>query len=128
MVDLFNWKEEYSVGVPQIDAQHRKLVSLLNQLHRNVCEGSAVPVLDNTLSQFISCARRQFAEQERMEAARDAELETDYVEHLTEKVLTFQLDFQSGKTMITLKMLACLKEWLQRHIVLTANRYTRSGA
>lgn len=126
MVDLFCWKEEYSVGVAHIDAQHKKLVSLLNQMHRSMCEGAGVAILDNVLSQLISYTREHFAEEERlMQAARYPEFESHRAEHrnLTEKVIAFQQEFQSGKTTMTLKVMTFLKEWLQHHILFSDKRY-----
>ena len=41
--DLFHWSDEFSVGLQEIDEQHKELVDLLNQLHVAIQEhhGSA---------------------------------------------------------------------------------------
>jgi hypothetical protein len=33
-MELIEWKEEYSVGVPELDEQHKGLVMLINRLTR----------------------------------------------------------------------------------------------
>ena len=49
--DLFHWSDEFSVGLQEIDEQHKELVDLLNQLHTAIQEhhGSATSrqILDN---------------------------------------------------------------------------------
>jgi len=32
-IDMFEWKPEYSVQIPEIDAQHQKLFALAGELH-----------------------------------------------------------------------------------------------
>ena len=31
--ELFHWTDEFSIGLQEIDEQHKELVELLNQLH-----------------------------------------------------------------------------------------------
>ena len=32
-MSLIEWKEEFSVGVPDVDHEHRELIALINQIH-----------------------------------------------------------------------------------------------
>ena len=49
-MELIQWKEEYSVGVPELDEQHKGLVMLINQLteagHRRERIKSTLDALD----------------------------------------------------------------------------------
>jgi len=38
-MSLVNWKEEFSVGVLEVDYEHQELIALINELHRSVQEG-----------------------------------------------------------------------------------------
>jgi len=38
-MSLINWKEEFSVGVVEVDYEHQELIALINKLHRSVQEG-----------------------------------------------------------------------------------------
>ena len=38
-MNLINWKEEFSVGVAEVDHEHQELIEMINVLHRGVQEG-----------------------------------------------------------------------------------------
>ena len=38
-MSLINWKEEFSVGVAEVDHEHQELIESINKLHRSVQEG-----------------------------------------------------------------------------------------
>lgn len=38
-MNLINWREEFSVGVAEVDHEHQELIELINVLHRSVIEG-----------------------------------------------------------------------------------------
>jgi len=38
-MSLVKWKEEFSVGVVEVDYEHQELIALINELHRSVQEG-----------------------------------------------------------------------------------------
>jgi hemerythrin-like metal-binding protein len=46
-VSLIEWKDEFSVGVPVVDHEHRELIDLINELHDAMSgENAAITVLD----------------------------------------------------------------------------------
>ena len=38
-MSLIKWREEFSVGVVEVDYEHQELIELINKLHRSVQEG-----------------------------------------------------------------------------------------
>jgi hemerythrin len=38
-MSLINWKEEFSVGVAEVDHEHQELIESINNMHRSVQEG-----------------------------------------------------------------------------------------
>ncbi len=38
-MNLINWREEFSVGVAEVDHEHQELIEMINLLHRSVQEG-----------------------------------------------------------------------------------------
>ena len=47
---LMEWTDKLSVGVPSIDAQHKKLVSMANTLYDAMKAGHGKEILDETLA------------------------------------------------------------------------------
>ena len=65
------WDDSWVIGVREIDAQHKNLVSILNQLHQARKLGQGQDELKNTLHNLVSYTRAHFAAEERlMEEAR----------------------------------------------------------
>ena len=58
------WLDEYNVHVEQIDAQHRQLASLANELHLAVQSHRSPDELDRLMKQFIDLTAEHFATEE----------------------------------------------------------------
>ena len=117
---LLTWKETWSVGAPDIDAQHKRLVELINELHDAMARGAANDVLSPVLDRLIEYTKYHFAHEERrLQAAGYPQLASHVREHneLTARVVRFRDDFAAGRTAISVKVLGFLKEWLTNHIV-----------
>jgi len=49
------WDNILSVGIEEIDEDHRRLVNLFNILNHSVTEGDAPDYLEAVLEELISC-------------------------------------------------------------------------
>ena len=58
------WLDEYNVNVEEIDAQHRQLASLANELHLAVQSHRGPDELDELMRRFIALTREHFATEE----------------------------------------------------------------
>jgi len=118
-MSMFEWKQEYSVGHPEIDSQHKKLFELANNLFNAMNSGKGKEVLSRTLADLVSYTRMHFATEERlMRTHHYPEYEKHKADHdtLTAKVVEFQHDFETGRAAITVGLLQFLKDWLRHHI------------
>lgn len=66
---LAEWSETYSVGVDDIDNQHRQLFALINELWRAVNDGSKPPQLDRVFRRLEEYTVRHFRDEEKLMAA-----------------------------------------------------------
>jgi hemerythrin len=124
---LLSWRDDYSVGIAVLDAQHKNLVELLNSLYDASRVGKGRDVLWKTLRELISYTRVHFAtEEDFMKLHTYADLPDHKAEHdaLTKKVIDFQHDFEAGKVAITADVLSFLRDWLTGHILETDRKYT----
>lgn len=123
---FIEWQETYSVGLPEIDTQHRRLLSVINQLHDAMKMGGKAAALETVMNELVSYTRYHFAYEERlMEAAGYAGLAEHRRRHsaMVAQVESFQMAISSGHASVSLQLMAFLKSWLTRHILETDMRY-----
>ena len=116
---LFVWKNEYCVGHPEIDGQHRQLVDILNKLHEAMLSGRSGEQQARTLDNLVHYTKRHFAAEEKV--MKDIGYPAMFAhmklhQDLTAKVLDFQRKLAAGMSCITIELLQFLKDWLYTHI------------
>jgi hemerythrin-like metal-binding protein len=119
---LVKWSDEqFSVGVKQIDDEHKRLVGLLNELHRALEAGTGEGALGGILDGLYQYTCYHFAHEEIMfRRSNYPAIEKHYEQHriLTTKVLEIYEDFQKGTLKVSPEqILEFLKTWLAQHIM-----------
>ncbi|MBI4848457.1 MAG: bacteriohemerythrin, partial [Nitrospirae bacterium] len=64
-MSLVTWEETMSVNVKEIDDQHKKLISLINELHEGIQSGEEKNILGDVLEELINYTRYHFSAEER---------------------------------------------------------------
>ncbi len=123
---MFEWKPEYSVQIPSIDAQHQNLFAVGRELVAAMSAGQGNAALAKILNRLVQYTASHFAFEERlMRQCNYPDLAAHKTEHdaLTKRVVQFQEDFQSGKALMMVQVLQFVKDWLDKHIRGTDQRY-----
>jgi hemerythrin len=123
---LFEWSNDYSVGIAEIDAQHQRLVAMLNQLSDAMRSGKGSQVLDRVLGDLVAYTGTHFATEERlMQANGYPDFPRHKREHdqLTAQVLDLQQSLRAGSAVLSVDLLHFLKDWLTQHILGSDKRY-----
>ncbi|MDF1613595.1 bacteriohemerythrin [Desulfurivibrio dismutans] len=123
---MFEWKDEYSVNIREIDEQHRQLVAMINELHEAMMQQRAKDVLGGLLNKLVSYCANHFAVEERlMQTHGYPEYASHKAKHekMTAKVMALQNDLKSGKVNLTVEVSQFLKDWLDKHILGTDKKY-----
>ena len=113
------WSEKLSVGMPEIDDQHKELINILNRLHAAMAEGKGKMVLKDTLADLADYTVTHFYTEERyMTRYRYPRLAEHKAEHeaFVAKVKQFQADFDAGKATMSIDLMKFIKDWLVTHI------------
>lgn len=127
-LEMFPWSSQYSVGVPEMDAQHRRLVGLLNRLHEAMATGQGRAVLSSILNDLAQYTQSHFRAEEALMRQHDyPELASHRAEHerLTSTVQRHIADLQASKITLTVQVMQFLKEWLVTHIMGWDKEYGR---
>jgi hemerythrin-like metal-binding protein len=120
LTEVFPWREEYSVRVPEIDEQHKRLVGLINDLQSAMLGRQGDGVLGTILDELILYTETHFAyEEDRMRERGYPALARHRAEHarLTAEVVELREKFRTSRLSISVEVLRFLRQWLSGHIM-----------
>jgi hemerythrin len=121
-MSLIEWDASFSVGSARMDADHQKLIALLNRLYDAWHGGEGIAELEWLFDELLSYADTHFAAEEMALKSRDyPRLEKQREDHvrLKDSVIAFRNRHLAGETPdgLTSEMTAFLKAWLLEHIL-----------
>lgn len=125
-VAFFPWKEEYSVGVAGMDEQHKRLVSLLNDLYDGLKVGQGKDASKKVLPELVRYTGLHFAAEEKL--MRDhgyPEYEAHAEKHklMVGRVMQHKKQIDDKVPGAALALSTYLQGWLKKHICETDRRY-----
>jgi hemerythrin-like metal-binding protein len=117
-----------SVGIAEIDEQHKVLVSMINELNEAMRSGRGKDALGDMIRGLKDYAAFHFAHEEKLMTAHEF---PGYLAHkarhreFVKQVVDFEKEFKSGKAALTMEIMQFLKDWLVEHIQGTDRGYTK---
>jgi hemerythrin len=124
---LMAWSERMSVGVATLDEDHKKLVSLLNELFDGVQAGQGQEAVGKILDRLIAYTVEHFKREEQFfQQTCYPDAAAHRVEHgnLCKQVLDIQQKYKTGVTAtLSLEVMNFLKTWLINHIQGSDKKY-----
>lgn len=114
------WDRILSVGVEEIDDDHRRLLDLFNILNHSVTEGSAPEYLAAVLEELINCTAWHFSHEERLMLRHGYEgLAQHRAEHeeLIRSARELQHKILQAGLQVAEEDLVYLERWLTQHIL-----------
>jgi hemerythrin len=127
MTKFVEWSDVLSVGIEEIDAQHRVLVDLVNQMHDAIHARHGSAAVNEILGKLADYTRIHFTvEESLMRILGYPEYEEHKAEHeeLLQTVADLQHKVETGKTSIGFELMHFLKVWLTKHIMESDQRYS----
>jgi hemerythrin len=123
---LFPWKEEYEVGVKNLDDEHRRLVGYLNDLYASMKAGKGMDALKAVLSQLVHYTDTHFASEEslmKLNGYEGFKAHKEKHEKMAGHVRGLVRKFDVGDITSPIQITNFLKDWLSRHILETDKAY-----
>jgi hemerythrin len=127
MSKFVEWSNELSVGIEEIDAQHRILVDLLNEVHEAIQQRQGAEVTQDIIRRLDEYTRVHFAVEEslmRILHYPDYERHKEEHEKLIKQLHGLRDKLDAGKVSISFELSQFLKTWLTKHIMEGDKRYT----
>ena len=122
--EFVEWDSRFSIGIPQIDAQHKQLILMTNKLYK-ACQysgDSAKEQFRATIREAVGYIRYHFTSEEKiMERIEYPGMEDHKREHrdFIQEVLEQVKDFEEGKRFVPHMFVRFLRDWVLSHIALT---------
>lgn len=123
---LIEWDEKLSVGIDEIDAQHKKWISIINELHDSIMDGKSLDTLEKIVNDVEQYTFFHFAEEEKLlekvaypELARHSRIHFSFRQEIT-RVKSAIL---SGQVVLRTQVMSVLKNWLLDHIMKEDMKY-----
>lgn len=124
---LLTWNENYSVGIKEIDIQHKKLVELINSLHEGMKIGKGKEILGVILNELVDYTVYHFGFEEKLfEKYGYPETIIHKRQHsdLVAQVKKFVDSYNGGSSIITIEIMNFLRDWLTQHIAGSDKKYS----
>lgn len=81
-MSLIEWKDEFEIGIPSVDYEHRGLIGMINRLHSKLAEDADKETIMSFLGEIHALISAHFAlEEKEMQAMRYDEFELHKGEH-----------------------------------------------
>lgn len=125
---LITWNSDYSVGIKQIDEQHKQLIAMINQLHLSMMKGEGSKVLDTIVVAMLNYTKTHFSTEEiYMQRFNYEGMEEHKKIHkeFIDKVADFEKKVSNGELGVSMEVMNFLKDWLLNHIQGTDKKYTK---
>lgn len=123
---LFEWSDQYSVNVKEMDLQHLKLVQLINELYRVLLSDNPDNILPPVMDELVDYTAVHFSSEEELLLRYQVPgFEAHRLSHLkfVEKVLADQVKLHNGQLQLNTKIVKFLKDWLIEHIIGEDKKY-----
>lgn len=131
---LFQWSDNFSVGISEIDNQHKTLFELINRVFLAALHQEHQSSISEILDTLIEYTRTHFVLEEKLLlAASYSNLAEHKLEHrrFVEKMEAVVRKFLVEEKVVTFELINFLKHWLKEHILETDMAYAgviaRSG-
>ncbi len=126
-MEFFKWKDHFGVNIPEMDQQHQKFFSMLNDVHlNNKKQGRDPEFLNRLFRDLISYVEVHFAEEEKLlEKSGFSGLEIQKKQHQYFREQLAQLRDQhfKGDTIVPQSVLVFLRDWFMKHVLELDKKY-----
>lgn len=125
-MSLISWNKNYSVGIEDMDIQHKQLLVIMNNLNDAMQAGKGKEALKEVFIELTDYTLHHFGDEERLMRdnaypERDAHIAMH--RELEKKIADYKQMVDDGLTVVGSDILSFLKDWLINHILKNDKKY-----
>jgi hemerythrin len=125
-MSYLKWSDKYSLNVTEIDEQHKKLVSLVNDMYDAMHAGKGRDMIGTVIAEFVDYTDYHFKAEERLlrqSGYPDYDEHKKMHENLSRKAHSIKEAFDRGNTPSAIEVMLLLTNWLNIHILEEDRKY-----
>ncbi len=121
------WNETYSVGVRELDDQHKNLIRMINEMHYAMNNDKGQEAISSIVDQMFHYMEVHFTTEE---GYMQEHAYLGYIAHQKQheefraKARDLRERVNSGEFVLSFEIVQFLSDWLQKHIMVTDMKYT----
>lgn len=131
-MSLMIWTSAMSVGVPELDEDHRVLIRIVNQLAESKKNDDHAGILRQSIYSLLRYAEFHFAREEKVLAACDfpgithhKQVHRAFTAHMQKLAKALDDDETPAAEIVSQDLLYYLKDWLNHHILIEDMSYRK---
>jgi len=116
---FIEWSEDLAVHHDQIDAEHRYLIGIINELHDAIADGRGREVVADTLAKLADYTIWHFSREEQiMRRVGYPHLDEHVAQHgaLIDELGKRAWELEVGEDAVTERTMTFLKDWIYAHL------------
>ncbi|HWR39802.1 MAG TPA: bacteriohemerythrin [Patescibacteria group bacterium] len=121
---FWKWDDSYLTNVSAMDARHRKLIDMFNELYASVidCEDlkEENALTRQILENLISYGKEHFAEEEELllqYAYPELQAHKEEHERFRSHIADLVAQYERGEVALSFPVFVFLKEWIEEHVL-----------
>jgi hemerythrin len=122
------WEEKYSVGVEEIDNQHKHMFDTINHLLEIISVNTAVKELDSIINALVEYKLLHFATEEKyfLEFNYEGREEHEAKHHeFNDKFGKLREEYPTNTIEFAFKLVDFLEDWLIEHLITMDQKYVQ---
>ena len=123
---FLQWEQKYEFGIPEVDEQHKKWLSILNKFYDSMGNGDLNNKMKSLVAEALDYTVYHFNEEEKlMEKMKFPHLNEQKRMHkeIVNMLSAFKKDIENKKTIISMSITNEMKKWFKEHILLEDMKY-----
>ncbi len=115
---LLEWRDDFCIGIEEVDHEHRELIELINALHAEFAGDASGGRVEGFLGEILAGVSAHFALEEKVMRARGYGALTDHKadhEHLLDDLRDLMDEHAAGAVLDEAAFAARLAEWFSAH-------------
>jgi len=116
----FDWNKDFETGIASVDQQHKRLISLVNQIHDAVEAGQGDDKISETLNALVDYTRFHFSDEEEFMAGipdYDIAVHQRHHQAFVEELTAMMLSYGHSGKLTGMQLATFLKGWLMEHFL-----------